>query len=115
VLAYEHGQRGRRYVLGGENMSLRDILQTVAALAGRHGPWLKLPHGVVLPVAHGAEAWARVTGIAPSITVDGVKLARHHMYFSSLRAETELGYRARPAREALADAIQWFQDNGYLV
>lgn len=113
VLAYEHGQRGRRYVLGGENMSLREILQTVAALAGRHGPWLKLPHGVVLPVAHAAEAWARVTGTAPGITVDGVKLARHHMYFSSRRAETELGYRARPAREALADAIQWFRDNGY--
>ena len=114
VLAYERGQRGRRYVLGGENMSLRSILATVAALTGRRAPWLRLPHAVVLPVARVAEAWARVTGVAPNITVDGARLARHRMYFSSHRAETELGWRARPAREALADAIQWFRDNGYL-
>jgi dihydroflavonol-4-reductase len=113
VLAYERGQRGRRYVLGGENMSLQSILGTVAQLTGRHPPWLKLPHAAVLPVAYVAEAWARITGVAPNVTVDGVKLARHRMYFSSRRAETELGYSARPAREALADAIQWFRANGY--
>ena len=113
VLAYERGQRGRRYVLGGENMSLQSILGTVAHLTGRHTPWLKLPHTAVLPVAYVAEAWARMTGVAPNVTVDGVKLARHRMYFSSRRAETELGYSARPAREALADAIQWFRANGY--
>lgn len=114
VLAYERGHAGRRYVLGGENMGLKAILAMVAELTGRRAPWLKLPHAVVLPVAHAAEAWARLSGRAPTITVDGVKLARHHMYFSSRRAEAELGYRARPAREALADAIQWFRDNGYL-
>jgi len=114
VLAYERGQRGRRYVLGGENMSLKAILAAVAALSGRRAPRLQLPHAAVLPVAHVAEAWARFTGVAPNITVDGVKLARHRMYFSSGRAEAELGWRARPAREALADAIQWFEHNGYL-
>jgi dihydroflavonol-4-reductase len=114
VLAYERGQPGRRYVLGGENMSLQSILGTVATLTGRRAPWLKLPHAAVLPIAYAAEAWARVTGVAPNVTVDGAKLARHRMYFSSRRAETELGYGARPAREALADAIQWFRDNGYL-
>jgi len=114
VLAYERGQRGRRYLLGGENMSLRSILGAVAELTGRRKPWLQLPHAAVLPVAYVAEAWARMTGIAPNITVDGAKLARHHMYFSSRRAETELGWHAHPAREALTDAIQWFRDNGYL-
>lgn len=113
VLAYERGQRGRRYVLGGENMSLQSILAAVAGLTGRRAPWLQLPHAAVLPVAWAAEAWARVTGAVPNVTVDGVKLSRHRMYFSSRRAETELGYRARPAREALADAIQWFRENGY--
>jgi dihydroflavonol-4-reductase len=113
VLAYERGQRGRRYVLGGENMSLQSILGTVAQLTGRRSPWLKLPHAAVLPVAYVAEAWARMTGVTPNVTVDGVKLSRHRMYFSSRRAETELGYSARPAREALADAIQWFRANGY--
>jgi dihydroflavonol-4-reductase len=114
VLAYQYGRRGRRYVLGGENMSLQSILATIAELTGRRAPWLTLPHAAVLPLAHVAEAWARITGVAPNVTVDGVKLSRHRMYFSSRRAETELGYRARPAREALADAIQWFRDHGYL-
>ncbi|MGH8184595.1 MAG: hopanoid-associated sugar epimerase [Rhodanobacteraceae bacterium] len=114
VLAYERGQSGRRYLLGGENLSLREILAAVAELTGHRAPWLKLPHAAVLPIAHVAEAWARLTGSTPTITLDGVNLARHHMYFSSHRAEAELGWRARPAREALADAIQWFRDNGYL-
>lgn len=114
VLAYERGQRGRRYVLGGTDMSLRAILDTVAEYSWRRGPWLRLPHAAVLPVAYAAEAWANVSGRTPTLTVDGARLARHHMYFSSRRAEAELGYRARPAREALADAIQWFRENGYL-
>jgi dihydroflavonol-4-reductase len=114
VLAFERGQRGRRYVLGGDNMSLRDILATVAELTGRHAPWLRLPHAMVLPIAHAAEAWAHVSGHTPLVTVAGVELSRHRMYFSSRRAETELGYHARPARAALADAIQWFRDNGYI-
>ncbi|MGH8124357.1 MAG: hopanoid-associated sugar epimerase [Rhodanobacteraceae bacterium] len=114
VLAWERGQSGRRYVLGGENMSLLAILQSVAALCGGRGPRIRLPNPVLLPVAHVAEAWAHLSGHQPTITVDGVKLARHKMYFTSRRAETELGYRARPAREALADAIQWFRENGRL-
>ena len=113
VLAYERGQRGRRYVLGGENLSLQSILRMVAELTGRRAPRLKLPHAAVLPVAWAAETWARMTGVTPNVTVDGVKLSRHKMYFSSRRAETELGWHARPAREALADAIQWFRENGY--
>ncbi|HET7929913.1 MAG TPA: hopanoid-associated sugar epimerase [Rhodanobacteraceae bacterium] len=112
VLAYERGQRGRRYVLGGTDMSLRAILAAVAELTGRHGPWLRLPHAAVLPVAHLAEALARVRDRAPTITVDAARLARHPMYFASQRAAAELGYRARPAREALADAIQWFREQG---
>jgi dihydroflavonol-4-reductase len=114
VLAYERGERGRRYILGGENMSLRAILTTIAELTGRRGPRIRLPQGALLPVAHVAEAWARLSDRAPTLTVAGLKLSRHKMYFSSRRAEAELGYHARPAREALADAIQWFRDNGYL-
>jgi dihydroflavonol-4-reductase len=113
VLAYERGARGRRYILGGENMSLREILATVAQLTGRRAPAIRLPHALLPPVAHAAEAWARVSGHAPTITVAGVALSRHHMYFTSRRAQEELGYRSRPAREALADAVEWFRDNGY--
>jgi dihydroflavonol-4-reductase len=114
VLAWERGQRGRRYVLGGTDMSLQAILQTVAELAGRHGPWLRLPHAALIPLAHANQALARLRGRSPILTVEGVKLARHAMYFSSHRAEAELGYRARPARAALADAIQWFREHRYL-
>ncbi|HEX7368863.1 MAG TPA: hopanoid-associated sugar epimerase [Rhodanobacteraceae bacterium] len=113
VLAFERGKHGRRYVLGGENMSLQSILATVAELTGRHAPWIKIPQSAVLPIAHVAEAWARISGRTPSITVAGVELSRHRMYFSSRRAEAELGYRARSARKALADAIEWFRGNGY--
>lgn len=114
VLAFERGRSGRRYVLGGTDMSLRAILQTIAELTGRHGPWLRLPHAAVLPAAYVSEAWARVGGRTPALTVTAARLARHPMYFSSQRAVAELGYRARPAWEALADAILWFRDHGYL-
>jgi dihydroflavonol-4-reductase len=114
VLAFERGRSGRRYVLGGENLSLKSILALIAELTGRRGPWCGLPHAAVLPAAYVAEAWARLGGRTPTITVAGVELSRHRMYFSHRRAAAELGYRARPARDALADAIQWFGDHGYL-
>lgn len=112
-LAYERGERGRHYILGGDNLSLRDILSQVADITGRHRPWLRVPHAVVLPMAHMAEAWARVGGREPSITVAGARLARKHMYFSHQRAADELGYQPRPAHDALADAVHWFAGNGY--
>jgi dihydroflavonol-4-reductase len=69
---------------------------------------------VLFPVAVGAELAARVTGREPFITLDGVRMSRKKMYFSSEKASRELGYRSRPAREAIADAVGWFRDNGYL-
>ena len=112
--ALRHGASGRRYVLGGEDMTLADILATIAAMTGRRAPKLRLPHGLVMPVAHVAEAFARVSGRVPFVTVDGVRLARKHMFFSHARAAAELGYAPRPAREAIGDAIAWYQANGYL-
>jgi dihydroflavonol-4-reductase len=94
-------------------MSLREILSTVAELTGRAGPKVRLPHRALLPVARAAEAWARVRDRAPTITVDGVKLAPHKMYFTSHRAETELGYRARPARAAWRGGIKCMRGDGY--
>lgn len=109
VLAFARGRVGERYVLGGENMTLQQILAVIARLSGRRPPRFKLPHGVVLPIAHIAEAVARLTRVDDlQLTVDGVRMARKHMFFSSAKAEAELGYRARPAEEALADAVAWF-------
>ncbi len=114
LLAFEHGQVGERYILGGEDMSLRDILAEIAALTGRKPPRVQLPHGLILPFAFAAEGIARLTGREPFATVDGIKMARKKMYFSSAKAAEALGYRPRPALEALRDAVAWFRANGYL-
>jgi len=115
LLAYESGVVGRRYVLGGADLTLREILAKLATIAGRPAPTVRLPHAVVLPVAYLAEAWARLTGREPVATVDGVRLSRKLMFFSSARAERELGYRPRPADCALRDAATWFRAAGYLA
>jgi dihydroflavonol-4-reductase len=114
LAAAEKGRIGERYILGGENMTLAEILAEVAQAVGRRPPWLRVPHSVLFPVAVGAELAARITGRDPFVTLDGVRMSRKKMYFSSERASRELGYTPRPAREAIADAVSWFEANGYL-
>jgi dihydroflavonol-4-reductase len=114
LLAFERGEVGERYVIGGDDMSLRDILCSVTAAAGRQPPRLRLPHGAVLPVAYAAEAWSRlIGGREPFVTVDGVRMARKRMYYSSAKARRTLGYNPGPALGALSDAVAWFRENGY--
>jgi dihydroflavonol-4-reductase len=115
LLAAERGQIGERYILGGENLSLAEILGEVARVVGRRPPVLKIPYAVVLPIAAGAEMMARITGREPFTTLDGVRMSRKKMYFSSAKAVRDLGYAPRPAREAITDAIAWFEANGYLT
>lgn len=112
VLAFERGVIGERYILGGEDMTLAAILAEIARLSGRKPPRIKLPHGAVMPLAYAAEAWCRMRGGEPFATVDGVKMARKRMFFSSAKARDQLGYRSRPARDALADAIADFRRRG---
>jgi dihydroflavonol-4-reductase len=114
ILALEHGRIGRNYILGSENMTLAAILGLVAELTHRRPPRIKLPHGLVMPIAGLAEMSARVTGREPFATREAIKLARKTMFFTSDRAIEELGYRPRPAREAVADAIAWFREHGYV-
>jgi dihydroflavonol-4-reductase len=115
LLAAERGTVGERYILGGENLPLADILAEVARVAGRRPPAIKLPYAVVLPIAAGAEMMARLTGREPFTTLDGVRMSRKKMYFSSAKAMRELGYMPRPATLAIADAVAWFEANGYLT
>jgi dihydroflavonol-4-reductase len=114
IAALEKGRIGERYILGGQDVRLGDMLAEIAGLAGRSPPKLRLPRRLIFPIAYGAEAVAYVTGREPFVTTVGLRLAKHHMYFSSAKAERELGYSARPYREAIADAIDWFRKNGYL-
>jgi len=109
VLAYEKGVVGRRYVLGGTNMTLREILTELARVSGRQPPKWRLSHRAVLPIAYIAEGWAHVSGREPLATVDGVRLSAHAMYFSSARAERELGYAPGDANVALDRAAAWFR------
>lgn len=111
LLAFEHGTVGERYILGGHNLTLREILNIVAQRCGRRPPSITIPHGAVLPFAALAEMWCRLAGGEPFATIDGVKMARKKMFFSSARAEKSLGYRYRPAEEAIADALAWFRQS----
>jgi len=115
LLACDRGLVGERYILGGQNMTLREILSAIATLMGQRAPSLRLPHNLILPIAYVAELVARVTNREPLVTVDGVKLAKKHMYFTSQKAERELGYQARSPILALQEAIDWFYDQGYLA
>ncbi len=115
LMAFEHGEIGERYVLGGENLTLGEILGEIARLCGRRPPRVRIPHDAVLPLAYAAEGWSRLTGRGePFVTVDGVRMAKKRMFFSSARAAERLGYSARPAEAGLADAVQWFRQAGYL-
>jgi dihydroflavonol-4-reductase len=115
LLAFEHGRTGERYILGGRNMSLKEILHELADLTGRPAPRVCLPHSLILPVAYMVEAFARISkGGEPFITVDGVRLAKKTMFFSDEKARKELGYNPGPVNQALKDAVDWFRDNGYL-
>nr|WP_196242358.1 hopanoid-associated sugar epimerase [Azospirillum oleiclasticum] len=113
-LAFERGRVGERYILGGENLTLREILGRIATIVGRPPPRVRLPHDLIIPIARAAELVARVTGKEPFATVDGVRMAKKRMFFTSAKAEHELGYRPRPATAALEEAIAWFRGNGYL-
>lgn len=110
LLAFERGQVGRRYILGGENLNLREILGVIAERSGRRPPRVELPRALVYPIAWLSQLWARATGgPEPQATVDGLRMSRKKMFFHSTRAERELGYRHRPAHEALAAAVEWFR------
>ena len=112
--ALEKGRVGERYILGGQDVLLGDMLAEIARQTGRAAPKLRLPRRLIFPIAYAAEAAAYFTGREPFVTTTGLRLAKDRMFFSSAKAERELGYRARPYSEAIAEAIAWFRQHGYL-
>lgn len=112
-LALERGKIGERYILGGTNLDLCEILGLIADIVGRPAPKIKLPRAPLYPLALGMELVARLTGREPMLTLDALRMSKKKMYFSAAKAQAELGYTFRPAREAITDAILWFQENGY--
>lgn len=114
LAALERGRIGERYVLGGQDVTLRAMLADIAAIVGRRPPGIALPRAPLFPLAWANEALARVTGRDPFLTLDGLRMTKHRMFYSSAKAARELGYRARPYREALGDAIAWFRGAGMI-
>ena len=114
LLAFAHGRIGERYILGGVDMTLREILTQIARLVGRHPPRLRLPRGPLMPFAYLAEGIAVLTGGTTRLTVEGLRMAGKRMYFTSDKAVRELGYRWRPPVEAFADALAWMREQGLL-
>jgi dihydroflavonol-4-reductase len=113
--AFQRGQAGERYILGGEDMSLQMILAQIAGLTGRRPPRIRLPYGAVLPMAYVAEGFAKLSGRSGRLTLEGVRMSRKRMFFSSVKAVRDLGYRWRPPQEAFADALGWFRERGLLA
>jgi len=114
LAALQKGRIGERYILGGQDVLLGEMLGEIARRSGRSPPKLRVPRQLIFPIAYGAEAIAHFTNREPFVTVTGLKLAKDRMFFTSAKAERELGYRARPYGEAVAEAIAWFRQNGYL-
>jgi len=108
------GVIGERYVLGGQDVPLREMLADIARIVGRKPPRISLPRRALFPGAYVSEFVASLTKLEPIFTVDALRMAKYHMYFSSAKAEKALGYTARPYVEALADAIAWFRESGRL-
>jgi dihydroflavonol-4-reductase len=114
LLALERGRIGERYILGGEDVNLREMLAVIAGLVGRKAPTIQLPRWPLYPLALAAQSVARFTGKEPFLTVDGLKMSKYLMYFNAEKACNELGYRARPYAEGLQDALDWFRRAGYV-
>jgi dihydroflavonol-4-reductase len=114
LLALERGRIGERYILGGENMKLRDILAEISRLVGRKAPRIRVPHTALLPVAAISEGFSRLTGKSTRVTFESVRMAKKHMWFSSEKAVQELGYRWRSPTAAFQDALMWFRQRSRL-
>ena len=114
LLALSRGRTGERYILGGEDMTLEQILGEIARIVGRNPPRVRLPYALVLPMAYVAEGVARISGRSGRLTLEGLRMSRKRMFFSSAKAERELGYSWRPPAEAFADAVRWFRGRGWI-
>jgi dihydroflavonol-4-reductase len=115
LLAAERGRIGEKYILGNRNMTLKEILDTLARLTGLPSPGMRLPHWIPLAAAAVDTFAARWTGRTPRVPLEGVRMSRHRMFFDSGKAVRELGLPQTPVEDALARAVGWFRGNGYVV
>lgn len=115
LLVAEKGKIGERYLLGAENLTLKQVLDTLEKITGLSAPTLKIPHGVALGVAYASTIFSRLIGEEPQIPIEGVKIARHKMFVDCSRAKRELGFQPGPVAAALERAVRWYEGNGYVA
>jgi dihydroflavonol-4-reductase len=115
LLISEKGKVGERYLLGGENLTLKAMLDVLSNITGLPAPRLKIPHGLALGVAYANTLFSRLMGREPGIPIEGVKIARHMMFVDASRAQRELGFKAGPVSAALERAVRWYEANGYIA
>jgi dihydroflavonol-4-reductase len=113
LLAASSGRIGERYILGGRNMTLKEILEALSRITGRPAPRVKLPHAIALAAGYADELFSRWTGREPQIPVEGVKMSRHRMFVESDKAQRELGYEPGPVEAALGRSVRWYEASGY--
>jgi dihydroflavonol-4-reductase len=113
LLAAEKGRPGERYILGGENLTLEQILGRLSAFSGKPAPTIKIPYSIAYATGVITTAFAQVTGKPPLAPLEGVKMARKKMFVTHDKAARELGFAPRPVEDALKRAIDWFRANGY--
>ncbi len=116
ILAAERGRVGERYILGNRegNWTLQEAFAALEEITGLRAPRFKVPYAVALAAAHADELIAKITRKAPKAPLGGVRMARYKMFFDPSKAITELGMPQTPPKEALRDAVEWFQANGYV-
>ena len=115
LLVAEKGKIGERYLLGAENLTLKQVLDTLEKITGLPAPTLKIPHGVALGVAYASTIFSWLIGEEPQIPIEGVKIARHKMFVDCSRAKRELGFQPGPVAAALERAVRWYEGNGYVA
>ncbi|HXB56074.1 MAG TPA: hopanoid-associated sugar epimerase [Vicinamibacteria bacterium] len=114
LLAAEKGRVGEKYILGHRNMTLKELLETLARLTGLPAPRLRVPHWIPLAVAAVDTSFARLVGRSPEIPIESVRLSRHRMFFDAGKAVRELGLPQTAIEDALERAVRWFRENGYV-
>jgi dihydroflavonol-4-reductase len=115
LLALERGRKGEKYILGNRNLTLAEIFQLLAKISSIPAPRFRLPYTPILMLAYANRALSAITGKEPLIPYEGVKMARKFMFFSSQKAVRELGLPQTPVESALAEAVAWFQEHGYVT